>query len=336
MSQTSPYTIMKIWMEMSLQFEDIKTPLSEKFRSSNKRIYCNGSVRVSPSDCILPVKYKQFADRIKNFEVREDDVWIVTYPKCGTTWTQEMVWLLINNMDFNRATQENLFTRSPFIEYGFILEDDDERRRNVMDTITLAENSPSPRCIKCHLPKDLLPDQLWTKKPKIVYVTRGVKDVLVSYYNHHRLLNGYTGSLDDFAEAFMSESVVYWDPFWKNTLDFWNMRNEENVLVNSYEEMKKDLPGIIRKTAKFLGKEFSEEQFLALAEHLDFSKMKDNPMVNFEEQKKKLNEMFCNDATFMRRGEVGTGKKELSPELAARVDKWSKERIQGTGYPFVG
>ncbi|XP_066994996.2 luciferin sulfotransferase [Anabrus simplex] len=226
---------------MSLQFEDVKSSLGEQFRTSNRRFYSKGSVRVSPSDCILPVRYKQFADRIKNFEVREDDVWIITYPKCGTTWTQEMVWLLMNNMDFKTAIQERLSLRSPFIEYVSISnpEEDKEFGLNCVDTISLAENSPSPRCIKSHLPKDLLPDQLWTKKPKIVYVTRGAKDVLVSYYNHHRLLNGYTGSLRDFAEVFMSESVVYWDPFWKHILDFWKIRNEENILVNSYEEMKK-------------------------------------------------------------------------------------------------
>ena len=33
--------------------------------------------------------------------VRENDIWVVTFPKCGTTWTQEMVWQIANNVDID-------------------------------------------------------------------------------------------------------------------------------------------------------------------------------------------------------------------------------------------
>ena len=36
------------------------------------------------------------ADRIYNFEVRADDIWVVSYPKTGTTLTLEMVWMMLN------------------------------------------------------------------------------------------------------------------------------------------------------------------------------------------------------------------------------------------------
>lgn len=34
--------------------------------------------------CFLPKKYKKLADRIRNFKVRPDDVWTVTFPKVNS------------------------------------------------------------------------------------------------------------------------------------------------------------------------------------------------------------------------------------------------------------
>lgn len=31
----------------------------------------------------LPKNFQKYYDRIYNMEVREDDVWIITFPKCG-------------------------------------------------------------------------------------------------------------------------------------------------------------------------------------------------------------------------------------------------------------
>jgi hypothetical protein len=37
----------------------------------------------------MPKRFdSKLRERIFNLEVRPDDVWIDTYPKCGTTWSQ--------------------------------------------------------------------------------------------------------------------------------------------------------------------------------------------------------------------------------------------------------
>ena len=53
---------------------------------------------------------------ISSFDVREDDIWISSFPKCGTTWTQEMVWNIVNNVDLEQARSVTLHKRIPFLE----------------------------------------------------------------------------------------------------------------------------------------------------------------------------------------------------------------------------
>ncbi len=46
-----------------------------------------------------------YADTIRNLEVRKDDIFVVSFPKNDTTWTQELVWLLMNNSNFKKASK---------------------------------------------------------------------------------------------------------------------------------------------------------------------------------------------------------------------------------------
>lgn len=71
------------------------------------------------------------------------------------------------------------------------------------------DQMPSPRVIRPHLPFYLLhPDLLDTCK--VVYVARNPKDVIVSYYYHHKLLkmHGFQGDLEEFAEYFMNDEGI--------------------------------------------------------------------------------------------------------------------------------
>lgn len=72
--------------------------------------------QVGPEKWILPTSYADFAGKIYNFEARPDDVFICTFPRSGTTWTQEMIWLISNNLDYEEALKVTQFERFPFLE----------------------------------------------------------------------------------------------------------------------------------------------------------------------------------------------------------------------------
>ena len=50
-------------------------------------------------------------------KVRESDVFVLTYPKVGTTWTQEIVWNMRNNPDLKLPSENaDSKTQVPFLE----------------------------------------------------------------------------------------------------------------------------------------------------------------------------------------------------------------------------
>lgn len=64
---------------------------------------------------LISKKYETYKDDVINFEIRDSDVIVVGFPKTGTNWTQEMVWLLANNLDYEGA-QVPLHERFPWFE----------------------------------------------------------------------------------------------------------------------------------------------------------------------------------------------------------------------------
>ena len=117
----------------------------------------------------------------------------------------------------------------------------------------------------------------------MVYVTRNPRDATVSLLNHWSIFEGFTGSLDLMVDAMTNDVAGYYGPFFLNVLKYWEKRHEENICFITYEEMKCDLPSVIRRVSAFLGKPLKEEQIPSLAAHLSFDKMKTNRAVNLSD-----------------------------------------------------
>jgi len=100
-----------------LQYEELDSPEGRDWnKKCSPQIYDEGYVKVGPIKGIYPRSFVQFYEhRIKQFNIRDDDIWTISFPKAGTTWTQEMVWCIANDLDYKDA-QVDLEKRFPYFE----------------------------------------------------------------------------------------------------------------------------------------------------------------------------------------------------------------------------
>lgn len=78
-----------------------------------------GFVQVGPQKYFFPSNYVHMANHFYNFQARPDDIWVATFPRSGTTWTQELVWMIANDLDYEAAQRDPLTKRFPFFEFVF-------------------------------------------------------------------------------------------------------------------------------------------------------------------------------------------------------------------------
>ena len=69
--------------EEAIQFSLIPKTLEEEYHKDFPLI-SDGLVRGTPGGFVLSPLFAQHEDELRKFEIRKDDVWIVTFPKCGT------------------------------------------------------------------------------------------------------------------------------------------------------------------------------------------------------------------------------------------------------------
>jgi hypothetical protein len=51
-----------------------------------RAFHIKGSFVDAGNGCILPQRFRDICDKVKNLEIRDDDVFLCSFPRTGSTW----------------------------------------------------------------------------------------------------------------------------------------------------------------------------------------------------------------------------------------------------------
>jgi methylamine dehydrogenase accessory protein MauD len=250
---------------------------------------------------------------IEKFVPRPDDIFIVTYPRSGTTWMQMILYQLTTEgrMDFPHIT-----TVCPWFE------------RTLKDG-TAYDALPAPRVFKSHLPYRKIP-----KGPyRYIYVARDGKHVAVSYYHFYTTHMGFKGTFDDFFLRFLRGEVHYGSWF-RHVRGWWEHGDDPNVLFLRYEELEDDLPGTLRRISSFCGLTLAPKRWPDILERCSFAFMKQHES-QFDPLTAMLYEQGFRPNSHLRKGQSGAGIERLSRQQLRRFNKTFTKRLGDTGLDFA-
>ncbi|XP_078000220.1 sulfotransferase 1A2-like [Glandiceps talaboti] len=269
---------------------------------------------MAPQSCI---------EAMESFEVRQDDVWLITFAKSGTSWLEDIVNQIHVRCGVLEKYDPNA-DNSPYVEFHVL----DKPNHQI-----LAE-APSPRLMTSHLQPCLLPPQLSEKKPKVIYVARNPKDVVVSFMYHINKVpvNEHYETFQDFVEDFKAGKLIFGE--WpSHVLYWWKKRDEENVLFLKYEDMKKDLESAVRSIVTFLGHPLTDDVIREIARETSIEATKQRKII----PKSLLLKGFGierKQSPFLRKGIIGDWKTTFTVAQNEDFDKWYNDVIGDSGLTF--
>ena len=227
--------------------------------------------------------------RWAQYRPRPGDIIVATSAKCGTTWTQQIVSLLV----FQSPAPRSIGEVSPWI---------DHRTRPIEEVIAQIEAQTHRRFLKSHLAFDAMPiyDDV-----RYIHTARDGRDAFMSWHNHSS--NYSPMILEAFDAAGMADETVaaplpraakspaeFFDnwiiegpeaekrndfscnKFFEIEKSYWRQRARPNLLMVHYNDLKADLSGEMRRIAEFLDINIPESLWPELVEAARFETMKKN------------------------------------------------------------
>ena len=245
---------------------------------------------------------RQFAGR--NLTVFPDDVFIVSYPRSGNTWTRFLIGNLISQAD--PITFANIESQIPEIYFN-----PDRIMRRL----------PRPRILKSH-------ECFQPRYRRIIYIARDPREVAVSFYHHNVKAGNIPDDypMEDFVPRFINaEFDTRWGSWADHVLSWILLRqNRPEFLLLRYEDMQRDAMRELARIAQFLNKcslgpiDVSSEKLQRAVDRSSHERMR--ALEKEQSADWILTKRTRHDKPFVRSAKAGTWKSVLSPASVASIE----------------
>lgn len=251
-------------------------------------------------------------DSGQRYRAQSGDIFVATYPKCGTTWTQYIAYLALHGGE-PLTREQSINDVFPHLE---------EVGEQVVRAL------PEPRLIKTHLPLARTP---WNDEAKYIYVARNPFDCAVSFYHHTRGFPKHydfaDGTFDTFFECFIRGEVDF-GSYFDNLLSWLPVREAPNVLFLTYEEMLAAPAAAVVSIGEFIGGPAAQavrdpDTLARIVAHSSFDAMR-------VDQNRWSSARPADMPAFVRKGVVGDWRRHFSRDQARRLADELEARMGGT------
>ena len=245
----------------------------------------------------------------RTLQILPDDVFLVSFPKSGNTWTRFLI--------ANLAHPE---TPATFGNIHELVPDPEGTAKRLFDRM------PRPRIIKSHECFD-------PRYPRVMYIVRDPRDVALSQYHYHRKCRKIDDDypIERFVDRFIAGETCPHGS-WGENVSTWlvTRRNDPRFLLLRYEDIAEDTPRELSKIAAFVGISATPERILQAVERSSADNMR--KLEKAQSHLSTLTKTSRTDLPFVRAAGAGGWRTGLPEPLVAKIEaKWAPV-MQYLGY----
>ena len=249
----------------------------------------------------------------RGLTVLPDDVYLVSYPRSGNTWTR---FLIGNLLDTDHPPSfADIEARIPAINLW-------------PDKVLL--QAKRPRILKSH-------EYFDPRYRRVIYILRDPRDVAVSMYHYSIKRNQLADDspMEQFVGRFIAGEFMSDFSNWEDHLRSWTgtrMGRSEFLLLR-YEDMQAALEAELAKIAVFLNVHASPERLSRSAQLSSAERLRE--LEREQSDQWKLTKNTRKDKPFVRSAKAGSWREVLSQKSIAQIERAWGRTMQEFGYELV-